>query len=739
MKYNVMQEKQARDEGFLLLFEYGLGGEIDGDNIRFAPGKAHNDGTPESMGKIRHDHLDVVKKLGLYNGFRLWCDATEETIRQAMHGGYGVHIDLFEVEKYRKLAKVRGMTTRAFTDHMVDHIRGLVKKHKDQISLNVFAEVDGVPWCYLPPAQDRKEALTQLAEFYTSNQWLKTFPGKDNPDGPAMLSAHHYLIERGIKPEELNVAHLCCQTFSPHLLYKLGSRAVWPEGNVGNNHQITIAFVRGAARQYRRPWFYDVAPFDCFTKPGLPMCYDRRRRRIAGFSESFILRAWLVSYLSGPKFFLFQASDMGFFVRDKDDKLQLTPLGEMGKEFADFCLRRHPNRGRSRAPVGLLLAQDHGYTTPGRGQPRLFLNKLPDDRANRSIEAFLRLAFPGFQNTHGTGMMDRAAWAPGGSWANQHPWAKPEQETIEQFGRAFREAIRDETFDPRPLEKALLTSSTWGDSFDVLVDNAPLDVLKEYPAIVLLGSIKVDDALRGRLKAYVQAGGKVLLNVAQVDKQDTDWLGIRFDGKILRDIFHTHSLLTKRHFAEGAYDLAKVIPGSGTECLILSGFLGVKGEPFLTRHALGKGEVWLVAAPDYMPMPEKQEITWLEGAKEAVDEFIRPHLALEVQGPPLEWLVNDAAPDQQSKTGSQNAAILNRKSKIKNQKYSGPLWVALINNAPGTWFGRIVVAEALGAVACRDIWNEKPVAFEYDAQGRVVLKPQIAAWEFKVIEIRRNP
>jgi len=111
----------------------------------------------------------------------------------------------------------------------------------------------------------------------------------------------------------------------------------------------------------------------------------------------------------------------------------------------------------------------------------------------------------------------------------------------------------------------------------------------------------------------------------------------------------------------------------------------------------------------------------------------------EIRGQPAPRPVRRSLGKDGSLGEAGRSEISNLKSEIENQKYSGPLWVTLINNAPGTWSGRIVVKEASGAVECRDIWNEKPVAFEYDAQGRVVLKPQIAPWEFKVIEIRRSP
>ncbi len=711
---NKKQNKTLRDKKpFILLFEYRPFAPIDAEGLCYKNKKNLKPGRQRvDASKLAHDHVDLAKKLGLCNGFRIWTDATPESIRHAMDGGYAVHIDMFRLEPWKPLAADQGKSLRQFSDEMVDHIRGLIKDHGENIWVNMFAEVDNDPWCYVPDVATRAEAFTMLKEFFTTSNRLAVFPAREDPSpsGKPVLSPYNYMQERGIRPKDLNLAHLCCQPFSTHILYKLGSRAVWPEGNVGNNHQIIIAFTRGAARQYRRPWIYDVAPFDTHGRPGMPMAYDHRRRRIAGFSESHMLRSWMVSYLSGPREFLFQASSAGFFVRNENNELELTSIGEIGRDFADFCLRRHPGRGKTRTPIALLLAQDHGYKTPYRGQSQVFWGKVPDDRANRSIEAFFRLAFPGFHKMNSTSCLDNAAWAPGGSYSKQQPWMTPDTKDPITFGRAFREALRDASFDQRPTEKPYLTASTWGDSFDVLVDNAPLEVLKDYPAIVLLGNIKVDNNLRQRLRNYVEAGGKVMLNIAQVTPDDEQWLGVTFEGETGCQPRHTHSLLTGRQFAEGRFEYAKIRPNTGVKVLIQTGFLGVKGDPLLTRHKLGKGEVWFVTVPDYLPTPEKLEVTWTEASKEAIDEFIRPHLVLDIDGPPLEWIVND----------------------VDN---NGSLWVSLFNNSSTVWAGKVIIRDKLGKVVCRDIWNEKHALFEYDEQDQVVLKPEIAPWEFTVIEI----
>jgi hypothetical protein len=353
-----------------------------------------------------------------------------------------------------------------------------------------------------------------------------------------------------------------------------------------------------------------------------------------------------------------------------------------------------------------MLSQDHGYTSADRDQARLFWRKVSDDSANRSIEAFFRLAFPGCENTNGYSF-ETSRWAPGGSRKNQQPWIKPEMQSREDFAQFFHEAVRDGSVDQRLLEKAFLTESTWGDSFDVLVDNAPLEVLQKYKGIILLGSISLSEELRQKLKAYVENGGRVLLNTAHVSPEDQEWLGVKFRGTA-RSLHHSYSMLTNRLFCEGEYEYAK-LELDGAEPLIKAGFVNTSEGPLVTRHRVGKGEVWFTAAEHYQA-PEKQNLTWMEAMKEAADEFIRSNLSLEVEGDPIEWMINDAA--------------------------DGSVWVTLINNNPQAWAGRATLNDNLGRATARDIWNEKSVMFEYDEDGRIVLKPAIAPWGFKVIEIK---
>ncbi len=757
--------KNEINNTFNLLFDYGLGGEIDGDNLGFRKGKQHGN----VLFDIKTDYIPLAKKHKLCNGFRYWTfNPSIEKIRDGMKGGFNAAIiDIWAAQRYCLAAAYRGFKTREYVDRMIDFSRKMIKKHGCKVWVNAYPEYDNDQWNhYAGELKNRSHAYQRLRKLYESDNEFNMYPPPEDPAFPpppkscignlekckiycekyldsikkrkeVWRSVYNYLKERKIKPDEINLVNLCCQTFSTHLLYEIGVSAVWPEGNVGNNHQIVIAFTRGAARQYHRHWIYDAAPFDCQVIP-LPMCYDTRRRRIAGFTESYMLRSWLVSYLSGAKTFLFQASDLGFFIRDKKDNLELSPAGEHGKDFANFTLRNHPDRGRARAPIALLMSRDHGYTLPYRNQPKVFGGNLPDDRANQSIEAFFRMAFPGIQNSNGKGF-DTSGWAANGSRENQAPWVTEDVKTAEEYSPSLRTCMRDSVGDGdfRSREQAFLTTTTWGDSFDVLVDNAPLDVLKDYKAIILMGNITIDGDLRKRIEAYVKAGGNILVNASQVSKKDEELLGIRLLDEMGEESHFSYSPFTRRLFCSGRYNYAKV-ELDGAVPMVAVGFYGttrdinrnftknitkkdiditklkngkavkgVRGDFIATKNRFGKGSVCFVTVPDYQTKNE-MKVDLHEGVKEVFDDFIRPHLGVEIDGPPLEWIINDT---------------------------DKGIWISLFNNSKELWIGKIIVKDKLGKVVCRDIWNEKHALFEYDEQGKVVLKPEIAPWKFKIISV----
>ena len=67
-------------------------------------------------------------------------------------------------------------------------------------------------------------------------------------------------------------------------------------------------------------------------------------------------------------------------------------------------------------------------------------------------------------------------------------------------------------------ETGTMINSPYGDSFDVLLQNASQEVLNSYPALVLSGDIKLSSKEADLYKEYVNQGGILVLNTAYTKK-----------------------------------------------------------------------------------------------------------------------------------------------------------------------------------------------------------------------------
>ena len=129
------------------------------------------------------------------------------------------------------------------------------------------------------------------------------------------------------------------------------------------------------------------------------------------------------------------------------------------------------------------------------------------------------------------------------------PW-----ETLRDIDRAIRSG-----FDTRAFESKCLTNSPFGDSFDVVLEDCPIDVLKEYKILILLGEIKAKPNLIRKLRAYVEGGGILIANTAQIDssRQLQKLFGVRGKGEVKEGETSICHLCGKR-FNESLYTYTKV-------------------------------------------------------------------------------------------------------------------------------------------------------------------------------------
>lgn len=277
------------------------------------------------------------------------------------------------------------------------------------------------------------------------------------------------------KPEDLRLfssinGHYCYQ----HYAGEWGADIVGSEvGENINSTQAHIAFTRGAARQYGKPWLMD------FSSWYGPSMYDEDPRKTwgeysgpdRGHSLSLHRRTYYVAYMAGADVVVAEGGWLNFFRSQQpgpDGTLPLSRLGEEGARFYAFT-KRYPDRGIPYTPVGLLIDPLHGI-------------------------------YPGFG--------EKLAW-------NAFPYAPGDQRILNLWETFFPDSLDVQV---KRNENGYLVASPYGDILDVLLNNAPDAVLAAYPVLLLAGEVTQEAPLAERLRKYVRQGGTLLLSEADAKR-----------------------------------------------------------------------------------------------------------------------------------------------------------------------------------------------------------------------------
>ncbi|NQT93543.1 MAG: hypothetical protein HQ559_12350, partial [Lentisphaerae bacterium] len=372
---------------------------------------------------------------------------------------------------------------------------------------------------------------------------------------------------------------------------------------------IGISFLRGACAQYNRKSLADVAPYAGYrakhddvnmtTSPDMNDWYKRRvsctsydedGKRLSGYSESLFARVWMSLWASGIDSIVQEDSIATHFCMN-GKKLELSPLGETHARFADLSLRSARDRGSVIRTAAVVLPFLHGSCPPSVSdtdewpfRQRPWHGLEPTD-GHWAIARFFERAFP----DHG-----RFRHVP------YDYDSIPENEAFEHYGRMARMGL-----DTRAVEEKHVTSTRWGNSLDVLLDNTDSDTLRRYPALVLLGDFENSTPLADLLPGYVEAGGRVLLPR-------------NFPG-----IVQTGSGYHYRDIPEDPV----VIVADGDE----------KPQVLEQRH--GRGAVWIVLEDDFVVRRKDGPPPFADFVEGLLDRFLDDYVPLRIFGPPLEWSV----------------------------------------------------------------------------------------------------
>lgn len=279
--------------------------------------------------------------------------------------------------------------------------------------------------------------------------------------------------------------------------------------------QAQMAFLRGAARQNEKPFYVQPSQWYGGTVPVFEEGEDEYtphqlneaeiREAIAkggiavpngGHSPSLLSRMWYVAWLSGAAILCPEACQDNFLTgrstenwqQPEDKRIPLSPIGKRAQTFMR-SVEKHPDIGIPYTPFALMLDEYCGFNGFPLTQPRVW-NVLTPSLPDREISLFLDTIFP------------------------------------KSMYLDFIPGVDIEQEDRR------LVKSPYGDSFDVLLSNVSLAVLKSYPVVICLGEHEFLPETRQHLFAYLKAGGRLFLTYSQAVQLSTDFQTLKEAGNV---------------------------------------------------------------------------------------------------------------------------------------------------------------------------------------------------------------
>ncbi|MBQ9859197.1 MAG: hypothetical protein IJO76_00775 [Clostridia bacterium] len=258
-----------------------------------------------------------------------------------------------------------------------------------------------------------------------------------------------------------------------------------------NAPQLSVAFARGAAKQYSEAaglgsvnaWY---SYFSMWSWKGMinytgdetmhrhedSFHNDVVNHENAGQSISAARRTYYMSYMAGARWMTNEGgAETACYpeLNESGKSYKLSPHGEMNKEFFDFT-QRNPDRGVTVVPFGIVIPRDHGlpygHWMANDGDYKVFERFVFTD-GDWMIDNLFRLLYP-----------------------DNYPYQSVKDDSKQQV------------------------NTPYGDTVDIITDRAEQVVLNSYPVIILAGDVDLTPVARIKYTEYVQQGGTLVLNSA---------------------------------------------------------------------------------------------------------------------------------------------------------------------------------------------------------------------------------
>ncbi|MBI2302693.1 MAG: hypothetical protein HYU66_27620 [Armatimonadetes bacterium] len=326
--------------------------------------------------------------------------------------------------------------------------------------------------------------------------------------------------------------------------------------------ELQLAYLRGGARQFGRPWGAWVSPWYWGQVP----CDDKATWPVpqaqpgGGHTAAELRRALCLAWVSGARLLTVQETEP--LLSRVDGRWRLGPWGTVLKAFCD-TVREHPGPLQPLVPLALVVDADNGWAPAHLwedwNETESVWGKLSTDRSDAMLTGFLQALLPGFGRTREAVTARRDGY-PG-------------------------------AFCATPLGP-----------FDIVASDCAGHALRGYQAVALAGEVRWTPSLRTALADYVQGGGRVLLNALHLRDgerlvQDEALLGVRLKASIraaerIRLAVPVPGLQSE--YREPWFAFVEV---ERTTAEVLAA--DPDGRTILTRQRLGAGEVWL-STPEYL-------------------------------------------------------------------------------------------------------------------------------------------
>ena len=338
----------------------------------------------------------------------------------------------------------------------------------------------------------------------------------------------------------------------------------------GLSHRLSLMYMLGASRQFNVPTLHNTAYYaggsTADSRPMYKLSKDGKLGTDFGQAPSLSRRNFYIFYYMGGNYLDFESQPAGQTELDENGKTY--HLTENGKAIRDiFEWTRNPEgvRGDWYAPVLLLADRTYG-----------------DDQARPMWTR--RSAFYGLYPAEDADIMNEYVMRS----------ISPLEGALTRF--------------TDPSTCGCLDNSPLGDIFAFHMSNPlkhgeiHLEQLLRYPVTVLPGRFVWSESLANRLKAYVGAGGTLVLTTAQA-------------GPYLNDPGFLGAEVSEKTFEEDGLVLNRVQPAPGARVLMKT----TGGAPLVVAKRYGAGQVDLIASP-YLRRAESVA----QDPKKAVEKYL-PH------------------------------------------------------------------------------------------------------------------